>query len=383
MKNIYIIAAVALAAVAGVLVLSGWFSQKPDTTNTTPKTQSVSTEKIYVALEGEGKVAVIDASTRQVLANIDLTKETPAGTVHFMAHNVQVAPDGQRVLVTANVEDATHADGSMPSMDMPSASSPDELIVIDPKTDAITSRIPIDTDSHLAHVVVSTDGRTAYVTLQNMGVLDVVDIEKGRVVKKIDLGAKSGPHGLRLTPDGKVAIVALMGGKGLAFVDTEKGTVRTEKVPGSVVQTAVTQDGAYAFGSVYETKQIAWFSLTGNEKGLIDLPADAKGPVQLYSTPDSRYLFVADQGYYFDQPQGSSVYRIDVARKSVDQTISGGDAPHGMVVDKAGAFAYVTNLVGNDLSVIEIASGKEITRIPLGKMPNGVSIWSATKGGTQ
>lgn len=381
MQNKKFIVAAAFVVVVGILVLGWMYAQSPEAANATPQTQNIPAEKVYVALEGEGKVAVVDASTRSVITNIDLTEETSQGKVHYMAHNVQVAPDGSKILVTANVNEAT---SSMPAsgMDMSGAGSPDELIIIDPKTDTILSRIPIDKESHLAHVVMK-DGKTAYINLQGKDMLDVVDIAQGTVTKQINLGAKSGPHGLRLTPDGKTAVVALLGGKGVAFVDTSTGKVRVEKVPGSVVQTAVTADGMYAFGSVYETKQVAWFSLTSNEKGVINLPVGAKGPVQLYSTPDSRYLYVADQGYYFDQPRGSTVYRIDIAQKSVDQTIAGGDAPHGVVVDKAGAFAYVTNLLGNDLSVIEVASGKEVARIPVGAMPNGVSVWSATTGGTQ
>lgn len=341
-------------------------------------------EKIYIALEGEGKVAVVDALSRQMLTTIDLSESTNGIKTRYMPHNVQVMPDGSKVLVTANVEDNVEGEhGSKADMQMTNGSTSDQIIVIDPKTDTVTSRIPIAVESHLAHVVATTDGRTAYIALQSKDVVNVIDLTQGVVVQTISLGEKSGPHGLRLTPDGTQVIVALLGGKGVSFINTSTRAVRIVSLPGAIVQTAVTPDGAYAFGTIYDTKQIAWFSLTNENQGFISLPEGSKGPVQLYATPDSKFLYVADQGYYFDQPTGNRVYRINIAEKSVDQAINGGSAPHGVVVDKAGEFAYVTNLLSNDLSVIETVSGKEVARIPVGKMPNGISIWNSEHGGTQ
>ncbi|MHB1086213.1 MAG: hypothetical protein ACYCZ0_00510 [Minisyncoccota bacterium] len=367
---------VVAAALAISLLLSGWPS------SSLTKRSEGSDEKVYVALEEEGKVAVLDPTTEKTLVTIDLIEETSQGTVRYMAHNVQVTPNGNAVLVTANVDADMNMEGSSAGMDMPHAAAYDQLIVISPETDTVTRRIPIDTDSHLAHVVATADGRTAYVTLQEKGLVYVVDLERGAVTGKINLGEKSGPHGLRLTPDGKQLVIALLDGRGVAFVDTITSAVRIAKLPGAVVQAAVTQDGAYAFASVYDTKEVAWFSLQSDERGTVSLPEGARGPVQLYPTPDSKYLYVADQGYYFDQPQGNTVYRIDVSTKSVDQSISGGAAPHGVVVNKSGTSVYVTNLLSDDVSVIDTSSGKEVSRIQVGKMPNGISVWSRNQGGT-
>ena len=370
------------ALVVGAIVVGATFlpSQSPSTASTLPA--SVPNEKVYIALEGEGKVAVVDPASKKVLSTINLSEESSQGTVRYMAHNVQVVPNGGAVLVTANVEEGMDmGDSENSGMDMPHTALSDQLVIIDPKTDTITHRIPIDVDSHLAHVVSTMDGRMAYVTLQEKGYVYAVDLGRSEITSKINLGEKSGPHGLRLTPDGKQLVIALLSGKGVAFVDTESNAVRVTKLPGAAVQTAVTPDGAYAFASVYDTKEVAWFSLADDKKGTIALREGSKGPVQLYPTPDSKYLYVADQGYYFDQPQGNMVYRIDVATKTVDQTIAGGTAPHGVVVNKPGTLAFVTNLLSDDLSIIDTSSNTEIARIPVGDMPNGVSAWS-NQGGT-
>jgi YVTN family beta-propeller protein len=77
------------------------------------------------------------------------------------------------------------------------------------------------------------------------------------------------------------------------------------------------------------------------------------------------------------------VYRISVEDGAVDQTIPAGSAPHGVVVDLAGKFVYITNLLSDDVSIIDTATGKEVARVPVGDMPNGISIWNRANGGTQ
>ena len=147
------------------------------------------------------------------------------------------------------------------------------------------------------------------------------------------------------------------------------------------MQTGVTPDGKYALASVYEAKSLAVYDIASGTLRYVDLPKEAKGPVQIYPTPDSRFVFVADQGYYFDQPTGNLVYKIDLKEMKVVQTISAGSAPHGVVVSKDGALVYATNLLSDDVSVIDIKMGREVKRIKVGDMPNGISIWSEPTAG--
>ena len=126
---------------------------------------------------------------------------------------------------------------------------------------------------------------------------------------------------------------------------------------------------------MYDAKSLAVYDIASKKLSYVDLPKEAKGPVQIYPSPDSKYVYVADQGYYFNQPNSDLVYKIDLGEMKVAQTIKGGTAPHGVAVSQDGKFVYVTNLLSDDLSVIDAGAGKEITRIKIGKMPNGVSLF--------
>lgn len=376
MKKIPLITAIGLALspfIIGAVVLS---FQNKNSSNQTYE------EKVYVAIEAEGRVGVIDTESRKMIKSIDLSEVQNNRFVKYTTHNVQVSPNGKTVLVTANVERGVMGENKSTEVEDVSDGLFDKIFIIDPISDTITGSLPIDVDSHLAHIVVDNKGTFAYTASQEKNIIYIIDLEGKKILKTISLDEDSAPHGLRLSPDNSKLYVALIGGKAIAEVNLETYSIRKYPLSGAVIQTAVTSDGSYVFGSVYDTKKVAWINILTNEQGYVDLPPDAKGSVQLYTTPDSKYLYVVNQGYYFEQPTGNTVYRIDIGQKKVDQTILAGDAPHGIVVDKKGQFVYVTNLLSKDVSIIETATNKEVARLKVGEMPNGISIWNKEMGGT-
>lgn len=354
-----------------------------------PVADSEVSQKIYVAAEGEGHIAVLNPVTGSVMKTVDLSEQADGIDREFAPHNVQVAPDGKTVWVTANLSHSEEGGGHEENGEHGSGNEhgdentmPDQVIVIDPHTDTIIRRIPLDTGAHLAHVVVAEDGSFAYATAQEKNTIYKIDARRLELVKEVMVSEGSEPHGLRISSDGKTAYVALLGGKAVGVLDLAKDTVTTIPLEGNAVQTAVTPDGKWAAVSLYDTKQIALVETATKEVSYIELPEESKGPIQLYPTPDSRFLYVADQGYYFEQPTGKTVYKIDLLSRSVVKDIPAGDAPHGVVVSPDGKEVYVTNLLSNDVSVINTSTDAEIRRIEVGKMPNGISIWQESSGGT-
>lgn len=346
------------------------------------KTNQVA-EKLYVALEEDGAIAVIDTKDNSLLGKIDLSENKGGKTFTYSAHNVQVAPDGKSVWVTANFMGlGGHEEQTMTEGEDEDEVFPDQVVIIDPQKDTIKKRIEIGTDQHLAHVVVTKDGKRAYVTAQEPGLVYQVNGTSFTVDKQIPLEKDAQPHGLRLSGDDTFAYVALIGAKGIGILDTSTGKVSKLALAGNVVQTATIPNTPYVAASVYDTKQIAFYNPTAKELSYVSLPPEAEGPVQLYATPDGKYLYVADQGYYFGKPTSDYVYKIDVVQKQVVSKIQAGVAPHGTVVSSDGKRAYITNLLSGNVSLIDTSTDKEITKINVGKMPNGISLWSHQFGGT-
>lgn len=345
-------------------------------------------DKVYVAAEDAGRIDVISPKSRSVIAKIDLANKEDADGTMYMAHNVQVAPDGKSVWVTANAM-ANHTaslktrilNNLFPTAyadeghDEASTSS-DQVVVIDPLTDKITRRIDIGSDLHLAHVVLTPDSRFALVSSQNKSDVYKIDTETFKVVATAKAKTNAQPHGLRISPDGKYAYVALMGDKSIGKLSLS--TLAFEYIPlnGTPVQTGITTDGRYALASVFTDKSMAIVDTATSNVRYAKLPSDAKGPLQLYPLSDARYAYVADQGNDFGQPAGNSLYKVDVQQAKTVQTIPVGTAPHGVVVSPDDRYTYVTNMESNDVSVVDNSAGKEVARIKVGKKPNGISYWT-------
>ncbi|MEK9159292.1 MAG: hypothetical protein AAB383_01030 [Patescibacteria group bacterium] len=340
------------------LILSACQSQNTDTV----QEESSPDKKVYVAVENDNQVAVIDPETGVVVKRIDLPG---------MPHNVQVSPNGEALWVTVNTmeegEDDMHSNES-------SLDTEDQLVVVSTKTDEISQQINLGTDLHLAHVVLSPDSAWAYANAQEGNKVFIVNSQTFTLEKTVDLPEGSEPHGLRLDPEGNFAYIALMGTKGMGILNLETEAFEIIDFGDAVVQTGVTPDGKYAFGSMYSTKQLGIHNIETKETSTVLLP-DAKGPVQVYPTPDSRYVYIADQGYYFDQPTSDKVYKVDLESQEVVSTIIAGEGPHGVAISKDGSEVYVTNIVSGNLSIIDTKTDQVTKTIEIGEAPNGVSVW--------
>jgi YVTN family beta-propeller protein len=332
--------------------------------------------KVYVAVEGDGEIAVVDPDEQRVIKRIDLSSKATG----YMPHNVQVSPDGKTVWVTANAMSEADNDGGMMMKRMDAADAMDQVIVIDPEKDEIIRRIDMGSDLHLSHVALAPDSSFAIVASQEQGRIFKINANSYTIEREMKTPMNAGPHGLRIAPDGATAYIAMLSGKFLGILDLEAFALKEVPAGAAAVQTAVTPDGMYALVSLYESNTVGVYDPKSGTLSQIDLPTDAKGPVQLYPTPDSKFVYVADQGYYFDKPVGDKIYKIDVSSKRVVATIETGQAPHGVVVSKDGRYVYVTNLLSDDLSIIDTSKDEQIVRVSIGKQPNGVSVWSAAGG---
>src|SRR3990167_9701155 len=300
MGTIFVLAVLA----GGIFLLSGKDKETPK------KLETKVGDKIYVAVEEAGEIAVIDAKNRSVIKRIGLSAEIGGIKIGFMPHNVQVAPDNKTVWVTANAMDMNKDKVSFFRIQKVSADeghgeevgmkANDEIIVIDPLTDKIIRRIEMGTDLHLSHIALTPDSNYAIAAAQSKGVVYKINTKTYEVEKEINTEKGAEPHCLRISPDGKTAYIAMLKGKSIGVLDIQKMTLSYVPLKGAAVQTGVTPDGRYALASVYDAKSLAVYDIASKKLSYVDLPKEAKGPVQIYPTPDSRFVYVADQGYYFD-----------------------------------------------------------------------------------
>jgi YVTN family beta-propeller protein len=112
------------------------------------------------------------------------------------------------------------------------------------------------------------------------------------------------------------------------------------------------------------------------------------GPVELAFSADVAKAYVTNYSMYgpgFSHPgadtcspagriDNSFVYRIDVASLAIDQVIPVGAVPKYVATTPDGRYVLVTNWCSYDLSVIDVASGRQVKRLNIGPYPRGIAV---------
>ena len=100
---------------------------------------------------------------------------------------------------------------------------------------------------HPHGLVFSPDGKLLYVALTAAAQVAVIDVERGAVKQRVDVGRW--PGYLALSPDGKRLAVGVSGDRGISVVDTERGEqLFLENVRGmNIGHLAASRDGRFAY----------------------------------------------------------------------------------------------------------------------------------------
>jgi len=315
--------------------------------------------KIYVANENSENVAVIDASTHEVLRFIDI--RDGSGMMQ-MIHNIQSSPDGKTIWGTVNA----------------TSDAMGKLVVIDPLSDKIVKWIDLGAGMNLGHVVLDSASMFAYVTCTDSNLVIEVDAHSFAVTRRFDLGAGHSPHGLRYSR-GKLYIANLASGM-LSVINLSDGAISEIPVGGMAVQTAVTPDGKYVFATLYDTKEVIRYETSTGIISRFALPASSVGPIQLYPNPQGTLLFICDQGLLLSRPSSDKLFVMKIATGEIISTVVTGDGAHGVVVSNDGTRVYVTNKLNNSVSVVNGSDYSLVCEIPVGAGPNGITYWTAHGG---
>ena len=317
---------------------------------------------VFTANEGGNSVSRVDLASAEV-APLPLPIEP---------HNVQVTPDGTRLLVVGSpvaTDGNEHGSGGHGQMSMPMGAG-GRLLVLNP-SDLTVPPLEIAVGNHPAHVVTDPESRRAFVTNAEDDTISVVDLAAGRVTGTIPAGDY--PHGLRSSPDGRQLLVANVQGGTVSLFDLEKLTeIARIPVGKAPVQVAFLPNGSRAYVSLRDEDAVAVIDLAS--KSVIGRIAVGDGPIQLFATPDSRKVIVANQGT--TEKPDNAVSVIDVASGSVEATLRGDVGPHGVAVSTDGALAFVTNVNAGTLSVINTQEPSIVKTYPVGAGPNGVTYLS-------
>jgi YVTN family beta-propeller protein len=291
-------------------------------------------------------VQLIDPATNKVVGEI---------TGIEVSHGVAVAPDGSAIYVSDEADST--------------------LDVVDGKTLKVTKKIPLSDRPN--NISIGHDGRHVYVSIyEPPGAVDVVDTVSQTLVKSIPVNGAV--HNTYVTPDGRYVVAGSIASKIITVIDA-----RTEQPVWSLEMDLGIRPMAFAQNADASTKWI-FVQLTGfngfavvdfqtrKEIKRITLPALAPGKTAFpLGGNESHGMAVTADGrtIVVNSRLNTALYSYSLPDLTLLGSVEVGLSPDWVTLTPDGRTAYVANAASNSVSVIDIKSMKEVTRIPVGQVP--------------
>src|SRR5579883_191361 len=323
--------------------LAAWVNGE---TSSKPAVALVRKVRIVQTNSAGDNVDIIDAATNKVVGQI---------TGIEVNHGAAAAPDGTRLYVS-NEADST-------------------LDVVDSKTLRVVAKIPLS--GHPNNISISQDGRRVYVSIAVApGTVDVIDTASLQRAKSIPV--KGAVHNTYVTPDGKYVIAGSVAGRTVTAID-----VKTEEPVWTLEMDKGVRPMAFEKNADGSTKnifvQLSGFNgfavvdfATHKEIQRIELPKIAAGkqPV-LEGGNESHGMAVTSDGktLVVNSRLNSAVYMYSLPDLKLIGSADVGRSPDWVTLTPDGKSAYVANAGSNYVSVVDVKAMKEVTRIPVGRVP--------------
>ena len=250
------------------------------------------------------------------------------------------------------------------------------LDVVDSKSLKVIKRIPLSGRPN--NMAVGRDGRRVYVgIIQAPGGVDVIDTASLQRVKTIP--TKGTIHNAYVTPDGKYVVAGSIQGRTINVIDaqTEEPAWTLDmdlgirpmtfnwNPDGSTkwIFTQLTALNGFAVIDFATRKEIHRIKNPDLPPGKATVPEGSDPSHGMAVTSDGKTLVVCSR-------LNNHLYSYSLPDlKLLGGAELGGKGAGWVTLTPDGKSAYVANPVTNDVSVVDIASMKEVARIPVGFVP--------------
>src|SRR5918997_16716 len=288
---------------------------------------------MYVQNSNSNSISVVDLATNAILRNI---------TVDGTPHNIKLSEDQLTLyILTSDMDSGTifmlNTTSNELMIETPPEVSVQDIAIFNGTMYASDVRggkvlvmnlngtlvDEIDVGSRPQYMEVRPDGQVLYVTRLG-GPISVVDLEQKIVIKEIDSGGM--PHRLSFTNGGDLLFVVNAESDTLSFIDSDKHEViKTVPVGDSPGYVALNPDETLTYVTNMNSNTV---SIVDADKVVNEIPVGS-GPYGIAFSVDGGDLA------YVSNTMGNDVSVIDTTSSNVIATISaGGIGPHQMVVMK-------------------------------------------------
>jgi YVTN family beta-propeller protein len=238
--------------------------------------------------------------------------------------------------------------------------SDDTMSFVDLASGQVKATLPTGDGPH--EIAVSEDGNTAVIA--NYGdsarpgnSLSVIDLPAKKVLRTIDLGAYSRPHGIVWLRGDEVA-VTVEGSKALLIVGVNEGKVKhaigTDQVGTHMV--AVSPKHRRAFTANIGSGSTTVVDLATHER-ITDV-ATGRGAEGIAVAPDGSEVWVTNR-------DADTVSVVDPATLQITATLAPGQTPIRVKFTPDGIRALISNAKSGDVAVFDTVTKKQVARVPM------------------
>jgi PQQ-dependent catabolism-associated beta-propeller protein len=297
--------------------------------------QAEPTMRIFVSNERSNSISVINGSSLEVEATIDIGKR-PRG--------IGLSPDGTELYVAVSDEDA--------------------IAVVDPVTLKILRKFKSGSDPET--FAVHPNGNI-YISNEDDAKASVFDPITGNLIAEIPVGLE--PEGVAISPDGKKVIVTSESTNMLHVIAVPEHKIIANILVGARPRSAVfNQAGDLAFATSEisgEVKKVDLQTYKILSKAKI---ADEKAkPKDIILSKDENTLYVAGG-------RANAVLVMNVNKMELIKIIPTGKRVWGLAMSRDGERIFTTDGVSGSVTIIDTKSNQRIKTIMVGEFPWGVVI---------
>lgn len=338
----------AIAPAICLLATSTAFAQQVP--NAQPDRPISAQDRFYTSDQFSNTVSVIDPSTNRLLGVIKLGDPTPANLSplykgQLLVHGMGFSPDG-RTLAVISI-------GS------------NSVTFIDTATNAVKHTTYVGRSPHEAFF--RPDGREVWVSVRGEDYIAVLDGSSFKETGRITV--PNGPGMTIFSPDGKYGYVCSSFSPETVVIDT-----RTKRIVGRVKQDspfcpdiAATPDGRQVWLTLKDVGKVMVFDAKPPFAVLKTIDTGAiTNHVNIARTPRGQFAYVT-----VGTQNIVKVFRTDSFEQIAAVPV--GALPHGLWPSGDGSRIYVGLENGDGVAVIDTATNRLLTTIPIGQGPQGVA----------
>ncbi len=273
------------------------------------------------------------------------------------------------ILISACTAHPKNQDHTPDGMIIVASKSGDDVYFIDRWDGSVVHILPTGREPH--EVEVSDDGNLAvvcnYGDREQVGnTLSVYDVAAGKLLRTIDLGEHTRPHGMQWITGTQLMLVTTEGSQHLLVVDIETGQIVKAMSTGEPVShmVAATPDFSRAFVPSIRTGNVVVFDLNAGQMiGSVYSGAGAEG---IAMHPAGKEVWVTNRA-------DNTISIIDTESLTVLETIPCADFPIRAKFTPNGKLFLVSNARSGDIGVFDHATRQQLAAITLTPpVPEGV-----------